>query len=357
MSQSFLVVLYFFGDKIKILCIFFIYKKVVNKLFYFIYLFFSESDGVERVVLSPINVNSLESNSSFSSSSVNNSACNSFSLIDNFEIPFYKFPNLIEQGKVPSPSQRLAIVRLVCDDLQQVIDKPLKKHLEIIARKIVDKYPQSFQDNIKDTKLGNGYSSLLCQLINRCENTRRPNSTSSKRKLEEGKVKKISSADSYGCIRINYLPDFISNEDATSQEKKMKELQEEYIQVKWDQCKVDLLMDETYAAQRLCIVKNARFEVVIREFPFLAVSVYFLKHVQKLMGFDVLHRLENSIEDKATEVIKCIKNSQSADVNKLQFIEILCDYFEEEKKQFLLMFEVSTILFYKKSEVNIHNFC
>ena len=52
------------------------------------------------------------------------------------------------------------------------IDKPWKKHLEIIMCIVVERLPQSFQDNIKDRKLGNGYSTLLCQLINKCENAR-----------------------------------------------------------------------------------------------------------------------------------------------------------------------------------------
>ncbi len=230
--------------------------------------------------------------------------------------------------------------------MQEVIDKPIKKHLEIIARKIVEKYPHSFKDTVKNQTLGTGYSSLLCQLINRCENTRRPYSTSSKRKLgEEGKVK-ILNADSYGCERLNYLPDFTSDDDASIQENKKKELQEEYLHVTWNQHKVDLLMDETYTAQRTLIVKNVEFEVVIKEFPFLAISFYFLKHVQKLMGFDVPHRLANSIDDKAPEVIKCIKNCQNVDVDKFQFIEVLCDYFEEDKKQFLMIFEVGTIFIF-----------
>lgn len=211
----------------------------------------------------------------------------------------------------------------------------------------MEKYPDSFKDNIKDQTLGTGYSSLLCQMINRCENTRRPPSTSSKRKLGDlGKIKKILNADFYGCKQLNYLPDFTSDNDASAQEAKKSELQEEFLHVKWNQQKVDLLMDETYAAQRLLIVENVDFEVVIKEFPFLTVSVYFLKHVAKLMGFDVLVRLTHSIEDKAPEVIKCIKNNQNLhNMDNLEVIEILCEYFEEEKKQFLMIFDVSTILF------------
>lgn len=282
----------------------------------------------------------------------------SFEIVENFNIPYHKFPRLIEQEKVPSIPQRLAIVRLICDDLQEIIDKPLKKHLEVIARKIVEKYPKSFQDTINGQKLGNGYSSLLCQLVNRCENTRRPSSSSTKRKLgQDGRIKKISNADSYGCVRLNYLPDFASDDDASAQEFKKVELQELYTHAKWNQEKVDSLMDETYTAQRFIIVKNVEFNIVIEEFPFLSVSLYFLKHLERLIGFDLLQRLSNSVEDKASEVIKCIKNDHNTGINQLQFIEVLCEYFEEEKKEFMMIFEVSLFLFYKIIEVNIQNFC
>jgi hypothetical protein len=139
---------------------------------------------------------------------------------------------------------------MICKKL--LINQKKKKNLEIIACKIVGKYPHTFQDTVRNQTLGTGYSSLLCQLINRCEN----------RKLgEEGKVQKILNADSYGCVRLNYLPDFTSDDDASTQDKQ-KELQEEYLHVTWNQHKVDLLMDVTYTAQRLLIVKNVEFEVV-----------------------------------------------------------------------------------------------
>lgn len=102
-------------------------------------------------------------------------------------------------------------------------------------------------------------------------------------------------------------------------------------------------MEETYAAQHLLIIKNVEMEIVLKEFPFLSVNFYFLRHVQKLMGFDVLDRLTKSIEEKAPEVIMCINNSQSSDVNKLEFLEVLCNYFQEDKKQFLMIVEVGII--------------
>lgn len=186
---------------------------------------------------------------------------------------------------------------------------------------------------------------MLCQLINRCENTRRPYSNSTKRKLgEDGKLKKILNSDSYGCVRLNYLPNFSSDNDESEQKTKKIELQEYYSQVHWKHEKVDSLMDDTYVAQRLLIVGNVEFEAVIKEFPFLAVSLYFLKHARKLMGFDVLQRLVNSIEDKGPEIIKCVKNCQTLDVDKFQVIEVLCDYFTEDKNQFLMIFEVGTTL-------------
>lgn len=333
----------------KKLCAIFFVTFYLLKIANFSFISFSESQEIEAIA----------SNSNLPTPTTVPFACSSsFEVIENFSIPYHKFPRLIEQGKVPSVPQRLAIVRLICDELQEVVDKPLKKHLEVVARKVVEKFPASFQDTVNGQKLGNGYSSFLCQLINRCENTRRPNSTSTKRKFgQEGKIKRISNADLYGCVRVNYLPDFVSDDDATSQELKKIELQEEYSLQKWNQEKVDLLMDQTYTAQRFLIVQNVEFKTVINEFPFLSVSVYFLKHVEKLIGFDPLQRLSQSIENKAAEVIKCIKNNEDTGINQLQFIEVLCEYFEEEKKEFMMIFEVSLFLFYKISEVNIQNFC
>lgn len=55
----------------------------------------------------------------------------------------------------------------------KVESSPGRKHLSIIAQKIVREFPEPFKDDIEGLVVGSGYASLLTQLENRMSNLNR----------------------------------------------------------------------------------------------------------------------------------------------------------------------------------------
>lgn len=104
------------------------------------------------------------------------------------QIPFYRFPkillNRLEKGERPSPAERREAVRIIVAGVMEHIHSPMIRHLEAVAMEIVRRYPESFKDTIGKESVGLGHESLLCQLINRTENSRRT-SGALKRKISE----------------------------------------------------------------------------------------------------------------------------------------------------------------------------
>lgn len=119
------------------------------------------------------------------------------------DIPFQRFPKALrtrlEKGQRPTATERREMVRIVVAAVMEHIPVPRKKHMEAVAMAIVKQYPLSFQDIIGKDAIGFGYSSLLCQLIARAENCRRPSGVL-KTKVTEAREEPKRFADSYGCV-------------------------------------------------------------------------------------------------------------------------------------------------------------
>ena len=88
-----------------------------------------------------------------------------------FPIPWHKgnadLKQTLRKGKRPHPSDRRAFIRIVIDDVSKVRSKPSWKACEVIGQRIVAAYPTSWEDALVGEKIGNGYTSVARQLLNR----------------------------------------------------------------------------------------------------------------------------------------------------------------------------------------------
>ncbi|CAN7939991.1 unnamed protein product [Ixodes hexagonus] len=89
---------------------------------------------------------------------------------ENFVVPWKEMPaalmTALKSNKRPEPKHRRAMVRIVVNAAMTKCDRPLKKHLDVIARNIVREHP-CFKDVIDGRVVGRGHESLLNQLVSR----------------------------------------------------------------------------------------------------------------------------------------------------------------------------------------------
>ena len=56
------------------------------------------------------------------------------------------------------------MIRVLADDIAKITSRPMRKHLTVVASKVVAEFPSSFQDKLDDVVVGSGYNSILTQL-------------------------------------------------------------------------------------------------------------------------------------------------------------------------------------------------
>ncbi|KAG1665081.1 hypothetical protein GQR58_019555 [Nymphon striatum] len=173
----------------------------------------------------------------------------------------------------------------------------LKKHLEVIASRIVEKYPQSFKDEIEGNVVGSGHDSLWKQqlLLSRVENCyrkiehaprKRPapkdSSASISEALEKARQQQMAS---YGCITFNTteLPDGETEETLLAVKEKMKDAFKNAVHVD-----VDALMQKTFILQRRDII-NTLMSVpdLHKEWPYLFNKAGMTINFYQLVGIDI----------------------------------------------------------------------
>lgn len=124
---------------------------------------------------------------------------------DTFKVNWSKMPprlnTAIQNGKRPSPADRRQLIRVLVDDMWKIEVNPSRAQCLIIARDIVQQYPQSFMDTMDDgrTTVGAGYESLLCQIKTRIEHLNRNNTLARRRTSKDanGAKPQRGPADTY----------------------------------------------------------------------------------------------------------------------------------------------------------------
>ena len=232
----------------------------------------------------------------------------------NFDIPWRKFPEAmmtaLKNKQRPQKTDLLAAVRILCDVIMPITKTPGSHNLDVIAGKMVSKYPEGLSDIVCGKVIGQGRASLHDRLVRQFENRNR-GTTSLKRKLlaevKEGdgtmNKKKVFSKflkDSYGCVnwQPNELPE---GETEESQEAVRQSLITEFNKIESDRDmnKIKANMALTYVSQRLFINEQKPAMNIIRErWPFLLNSDFLLEHVNTLMGLNMLDKWNSFFVEK-----------------------------------------------------------
>ncbi|KAK0134929.1 hypothetical protein N1851_029255 [Merluccius polli] len=191
-----------------------------------------------------------------------------------FNIPWNKIPSttkkLLEDGKRPSDSQRREVVRVLVAEILAVCNKPGKRHITEIARKMVLQYPTSFRDVIEGQVVGTGYDSLTKQFISRIDNYRRLQAKPARKRLPEdaSPTDAKKTKDAYGCV--NSDPVLPPGETKQMQKEKQEELLKMFMHKDKDAKKIERLMVETFPSQRRDIMSGPKdTEEILKDWPFL----------------------------------------------------------------------------------------
>ena len=98
---------------------------------------------------------------------------------EDFDVPWAEMPaelmRALQGNTRPEPKHHRAMVRLITRDVMKITAKPGRDSLRRIAARVVEKWPQSFRDQI-----GTGSHSLFLQLENCVDNNNRGSSPACK---------------------------------------------------------------------------------------------------------------------------------------------------------------------------------
>ncbi|XP_053191212.1 uncharacterized protein LOC128375020 [Scomber japonicus] len=258
-----------------------------------------------------------------------------------FTFPWNRMPtgirNAIAQETRPSAKDRREMVRVVVDDMRLSALNPSKSQCQTVARKIVREHPKSFADVMKDgTLIGSGFGSLATQLKTRVEHVNRGSILSRRRKSKN--VSKSPAdlargpADQYGCVR--WQPDCPVDETEESLKDKQREMKDLYSTEGpsgADRGHLTHLMKATYYLQRKTI--NASPPPSITElknqWPYLFTPKELYSHFQLLTDIDILHKMEQAVEDKGKLILKFFEK-KTAGPNADEKERILVKYSEDK---------------------------
>ncbi|PIK51175.1 hypothetical protein BSL78_11929 [Apostichopus japonicus] len=179
---------------------------------------------------------------------------------ESFKVDWDKMPKSLtkslQKKQRPTPKDRREMIRILCNDIMKVESSPGRKHLSIIAQKIVREFPEPFKDDIEGLVVGSGYASLLTQLENRMSNINRGKFHLNvgyplfvEGEQNEALTKKRKLSTSYGCK--NWQPeDLPEGEDRDTQRKKIDDLKVMHELNIWDDNEVVFLMKTVFPTIR-----------------------------------------------------------------------------------------------------------
>jgi hypothetical protein len=159
------------------------------------------------------------------------------------------------------------------DEMLKHHPNPNLKQTTVVARKIVNEYPDSLEDRTdQGHRIGTGCASLVKQLKNRIDNVNRGDNTARlrcarKRQVHENEdnetessidVRSVKPKDSYGCVNWR-RHDVPSGETIESLREAQTALKNQYAlgPEHWDVSIIDELMSKTYYIQWEDITEGA----------------------------------------------------------------------------------------------------
>lgn len=270
----------------------------------------------------------------------------------------------LNEGKCLMHSERNELIRYITELILRLCGSPCRQNLSIIADTIVAAYPQ-LKDEVGGTVIGPGYLSVRNQLESRMTYVKRPmnnqrREASARRRLDNDEntdmeVPKKRMRDGYGCL--DFLPIELPEGDGEDSLKmKHLELQATHSANSWNSTEISELMQKTYVLQRRDLVGCRPLSVrdVCHEWPFLCEPRWMIEHLNRLLGINIMEKLESNLMAKKDtlfqylkSVARTMKNVQSrlADVDvatqpTIGILSLLMSYFGESETVLFRGYEV-----------------
>ena len=223
--------------------------------------------------------------------------------LERFELPLSRLSQnltqLLMEGKRPEPRERLEMVRVIVDEMHKFCAKPLKKHTDAVAKRIVGMYRNSLGDQIAGESVISGFGSLAKQLIARVENCSRSNNKSPNCSGttdavgvdgQQNRKRKLL----YGLVNAHPK----GNPEVSGVELKKKQgILKDLYEVgedKWAFPEIEKFMGETFAAQRTDINNGMTVDDLKNEWPFFFHEIGMITHFNLVMDMNVEGKLSNS---------------------------------------------------------------
>lgn len=303
---------------------------------------------------------------------------------ESFTVPWTKMTaklqKTIAQKKRVEPSEKRAMVRLIVDEMRLFDPNPRREHVNIIARKIVQSHPATFEDRTDEgERLGCGYHSLSQKLKTRIDHINRNNTFVRLRRARKSRhpgnenippdtssshsalSSRPQPCDSYGCVNWQPTenPDGLTDAALDEKKKKLTDIFQSAGPIPPNINEVDELMNVTFVCQRRTI-NSCPVQTVREEWPYLFTTRWMCKHFQLLVGFDIITRTHEAMQKKGGRIIKFMEANPTkatvrsvlnnyhqtaqrsvADLSAVAAILLILAYFDEEESSMLLMSDVS----------------
>jgi hypothetical protein len=253
-----------------------------------------------------------------------------------FVIPWDKLPTefmaACQKGKSPDPSNRREMVRIFAKEIKAVKNPPGRAALRTVAKRMVAKYPSSFENRLPNgIVVDNGVAGLMTSLencifnISRDKTYQKPllkrlDTNSDAESQPVSKKMKKTLRDSYGCV--NWQPgEFASGETDLTQGIKQEWLKNEHEKPlsEMDMQTVKEYMTSTYASQRLFLNagnSSPTTSEAMKEWPFLFNLECMMGHFEELMGFGLEETLVKNLKDNAQDMCKFFQELRLSSKNK-----------------------------------------
>ena len=222
----------------------------------------------------------------------------------------------IRSSKRPAYSQRKKMIRDVVEAMTKCHPNPNLTQCRIVARRIVRKHPDSFEDRTDEgERMGNGYHSMAKELRNRIEYVTRANTQARLRRpraRNPDDTTPRTPADAYGCISWQpELPDDETEETLRERKQLLDEINSkgEPITEKVNSV-IQKAMQDTYYLQRKYInaVPSPTMKEIEDEWPFLFQQRSLLMHFKTLTGIPVSIKLSESFASKGERILAYFKH-------------------------------------------------
>lgn len=238
-----------------------------------------------------------------------------------------------------------AVVNRVVSEMRTVQEFIPSKAFKIVAKRVIEKYPQTFKDMDEDGKsFGDGSHTLYLKLRDRNCYLNRPHmkrSLSRSLNIPLKKQRKVLAAKA-GCS--NWQPDnYVESETKDTIKEKIEFLRQVILQdaVENDpetQKKIYLYLEITFPAQRLFlnnVHKSPTIKDIKTSWPILLQKKYIFWHYHKLMGHSISVLKEQMLK-KQEKILGYghLKNYKeiinSTELIELKLIKIIMKHFKED---------------------------